>query len=76
MMWWPCLQIKGHECWSASGDVGSEPAGVIHELWESFGDGVWKTKLLVRDTIADITLQQVPVREGDRTSEKCGGEII
>eukprot|EP00667_Euglena_gracilis_P006812 EG_transcript_6875 len=35
---------------------------VIHDLWHMFGDGVWKTKLLVRDTIADITLQQVLTR--------------
>jgi len=46
---------------------------VIHELWESFGDGVWKTKLLVRDTIADITLQQVAVRGGIKTGLKMVG---
>jgi len=43
-------------------EVLAEVDEVIHELWESFGDGVWKTKLLVRDTIADITLQQVLTR--------------
>jgi len=32
------------------------------QLWETHGDGKWKTKLLVRDSIADITLQQVLTR--------------
>jgi isocitrate dehydrogenase len=31
-------------------------------LWPTHGDGQWKTKLLVRDAIADITLQQVLTR--------------
>ncbi len=31
-------------------------------LWNTHGDGKWKQKLLVRDTIADITLQQVLTR--------------
>ena len=31
-------------------------------LWSTHGDGKWKQKLLVRDTIADITLQQVLTR--------------
>jgi len=31
-------------------------------LWKTHGDGKWKQKLLVRDTIADITLQQVLTR--------------
>jgi len=31
-------------------------------LWDSHGDGKWKKKLLVRDAIADITLQQVLTR--------------
>jgi len=35
------------------------------KLWETHGDGKWKKKLLVRDTIADITLQQVLTRAKD-----------
>jgi isocitrate dehydrogenase len=31
-------------------------------LWPTHGDGRWKQKLLVRDAIADITLQQVLTR--------------
>ena len=31
-------------------------------LWETHGDGQWKKKLLIRDAIADITLQQVLTR--------------
>ncbi len=31
-------------------------------LWETHGNGRWKSKLLVRDSIADITLQQVLTR--------------
>jgi isocitrate dehydrogenase len=31
-------------------------------LWPTHGDGQWKRKLLVRDAIADITLQQVLTR--------------
>ena len=34
-------------------------------LWPTHGDGTWKQKLLVRDAIADITLQQVLTRPGD-----------
>ncbi|MCZ7646705.1 MAG: NADP-dependent isocitrate dehydrogenase [Planctomycetota bacterium] len=32
------------------------------KLWATHGDGKWKQKLMVRDTIADITLQQVLTR--------------
>ena len=32
------------------------------ELWDTHGAGNWKSKLLVRDSIADITLQQVLTR--------------
>ena len=32
------------------------------DLWSTHGDGKWKQKLLIRDTIADITLQQVMTR--------------
>jgi isocitrate dehydrogenase len=31
-------------------------------LWETHGDGKWRKKLLIRDTIADITLRQVLTR--------------
>ncbi|GIW44476.1 MAG: isocitrate dehydrogenase [NADP] [Candidatus Binatia bacterium] len=34
-------------------------------LWDSHGNGKWKSKLLIRDTIADITLQQVLTRPRD-----------
>jgi len=32
------------------------------DLWETHGDGKWKSKLMIKDTIADITLQQVLTR--------------
>ncbi len=31
-------------------------------LWPTHGDGKWKQKLLIRDSIADITLQQILTR--------------
>ena len=31
-------------------------------LWNTHGDGKWKQKLLIRDAIADITLQQILTR--------------
>jgi isocitrate dehydrogenase len=34
-------------------------------LWPTHGDGQWKQKLLVRDAIADITLQQILTRPRD-----------
>ncbi|MCA9286783.1 MAG: NADP-dependent isocitrate dehydrogenase [Phycisphaerales bacterium] len=34
-------------------------------LWPTHGEGKWKKKLLVRDSIADITLQQVLTRAKD-----------
>jgi isocitrate dehydrogenase len=34
-------------------------------LWSTHGDGKWKQKLMVRDAIADITLQQVLTRPRD-----------
>jgi len=34
-------------------------------LWESHGQGKWKHKLMVKDSIADITLQQVLTRPED-----------
>jgi isocitrate dehydrogenase len=35
------------------------------QLWETHGGGKWKQKLLIRDAIADITLQQVLTRPKD-----------
>jgi isocitrate dehydrogenase len=35
------------------------------KLWPTHGQGKWKQKLLVKDTIADITLQQVLTRAKD-----------
>ena len=35
------------------------------KLWETHGGGKWKQKLLIRDSIADITLQQVLTRAKD-----------
>jgi isocitrate dehydrogenase len=35
------------------------------KLWPTHGEGKWKKKLLVRDSIADITLQQVLTRARD-----------
>ncbi len=35
---------------------------VALQLWSTHGEGKWKKKLLVRDSIADITLQQVLTR--------------
>ena len=32
------------------------------KLWPTHGEGKWKSKLLIKDTIADITLQQVLTR--------------
>jgi isocitrate dehydrogenase len=34
-------------------------------LWSTHGDGQWKKKLLIRDAIADITLQQALTRPTD-----------
>ena len=42
--------------------VRSEVEGCLEALWDSHGDGQWKDRLLVRDAIADITLQQVLTR--------------
>jgi len=35
---------------------------VALQLWPTHGEGKWKKKLLIRDSIADITLQQVLTR--------------
>jgi isocitrate dehydrogenase len=35
------------------------------KLWETHGAGKWKSKLMIKDSIADITLQQVLTRPED-----------
>jgi len=35
------------------------------ELWPTHGDSRWKSKLLIKDTIADIVFQQTLTRAGD-----------
>jgi isocitrate dehydrogenase len=35
------------------------------QLWDSHGNGQWKSKLLVKDSIADVTLQFVLIRPKD-----------
>ena len=42
----------------------AEVESAMH-LWPTHGDGKWKTKLRVRDSIADITLQQVLTRPAE-----------
>ena len=41
--------------------VRAEVEAALH-LWPTHGDGQWKKKLMIRDAIADITLQQVLTR--------------
>jgi len=42
-----------------------EVEGVIKAIYSTHGKGAWKKKLMVRDSIADITLQQVLTRPTD-----------
>jgi isocitrate dehydrogenase len=42
-----------------------EVEGVLSAIGATHGNGQWKTKLLVKDSIADITLQQVLTRPKD-----------
>jgi isocitrate dehydrogenase len=42
-----------------------EVDSVLASLWSSHGDGKWKKMLLIKDSIADITLQQVLTRPKD-----------
>jgi len=42
-----------------------EVDGVASALWPTHGDGKWKKMLLIKDSIADITLQQVLTRPKD-----------
>ena len=47
---------------SAKAAVVREVDETLHAIWSTHGEGKWKTKLMVKDTIADITLQQVLTR--------------
>lgn len=42
-----------------------EVEAVLTSIWSSHGQGQWKQKLLIKDSIADITLQQVLTRPKD-----------
>ena len=35
------------------------------QLWDTHGDGKWKSKLMIKDSIADVTLQFVLIRPRD-----------
>jgi isocitrate dehydrogenase len=43
-------------------ELQNEVGGVLKSILNTHGNGKWKQKLLVRDTIADITLQQIMTR--------------
>jgi len=43
-------------------EVTDEVAAVVSSIGESHGNGAWKSKLRIKDAIADITLQQVLTR--------------
>jgi isocitrate dehydrogenase len=43
-------------------DILSEVSSVITAIGKTHGNGQWKKKLMIKDTIADITLQQVLTR--------------
>ena len=43
-------------------EVRAEVEQCLDSLWDTHGGGRWKERVLVRDTIADITLQQVLTR--------------
>jgi isocitrate dehydrogenase len=46
------------------GDIKAEVEEAL-KLWDTHGDGKWKTKLLIKDSIADVTLQFVLIRPRD-----------
>ena len=46
-------------------DIVAEVNAVLAAIWSTHGDGKWKKMLLIKDTIADITLQQVLTRPKD-----------
>jgi len=39
-----------------------EVENTLQSIWNSHGNGKWKSKLIIKDSIADITLQQVLTR--------------
>jgi isocitrate dehydrogenase len=47
------------------GKIVKEVEGVLAAIWSTHGGGKWKSKLMVKDSIADITLQQVLTRPKD-----------
>ena len=46
------------------GDIKAEVEEAL-QLWDTHGDGKWKKKLLIKDSIADVTLQFVLIRPRD-----------
>jgi isocitrate dehydrogenase len=47
------------------GKLVKEVEGVLSSIWATHGKGQWKSKLMIKDSIADITLQQVLTRPKD-----------
>ncbi len=47
------------------GKIVKEVQGTLAAIWSTHGDGKWKKMLLIKDSIADITLQQVITRAKD-----------
>ena len=47
------------------GKIVKEVEATLAAIWATHGEGKWKSKLLVKDSIADITLQQVLTRPKD-----------
>ena len=47
------------------GKIVKEVESILASIWSSHGQGKWKHKLLIKDSIADITLQQVLTRPKD-----------
>src|SRR5258707_849878 len=46
------------------GDIKQEVEEAL-KLWPTHGDGIWKSKLMLKDSIADVTLQFVLIRPKD-----------
>ena len=46
------------------GDIKKEVEEAL-KLWPTHGDGKWKSKLMLKDSIADVTLQFVLIRPKD-----------
>jgi isocitrate dehydrogenase len=47
------------------GKIVKEVESVLAAIWATHGGGKWKSKLMIKDSIADITLQQVLTRPKD-----------